>query len=493
VIVAESKHRDEGARRLVGRLVELARQRPLSGAEVGRAAIALGASRRTIRRWVAAGGYSPPPIGAHPLSARERELFFATGGNVHAVHRRMTDEGHPVPSVRTLGRAIDRELTPAEQAFARTGAEGARARSVYLRWEPEHRAEGYAADHKELSIEVLAPRAQRPTKPWVTLVQDEYSRLIVGWAISLRPTQAEVLAALRMAVVVDPDRGSFGGIPVLLRFDGGLEFAARSVEDAAATLGCLALQCRAYQPWLKGKVERLNRTIEQTLLCELPRWTHGPRQPNGQLADRGKPLTLERFVSLFDAWVRSYNTERPHGGLQGQTPLERWMQDARPVPTLPADQARWMLLPEVERGVVKSGVSFGGRLYVMPEMNGLVGEKVGVRAMPHDPRSIEIYYRGKWHGTAKPQGMLTGEDRARVLARRRDDAQAMAREATRARRHARTRLAPITGPGEIQETTIVMQGERDATVKSIGGADRRAHLRLLGINGIDDPADERGA
>jgi putative transposase len=349
-----------------------------------------------------------PPPGADPLSPRARELFFTTGGNVKAVHRLMGGEGEPVPSQSALSRGFDRELTPAEVAFARTGAEGARARSVYLRWEPEHRADGYAADHKELSIEVFAPRARRPARPWVTLFLDEYSRLIVGWAISLRPSQAEVLAGLRMAVVVDPDRGSFGGVPLLLRFDGGLEFAARSVEDAAAMLRCVALRCRAYQPWLKGKIERLNRTVEQTLLCELPRRAHGPRRPNGQLADQREALTLERFVGIFDAWVRVYNTERPHDGLDGQTPLERWSQDARPVSALAAEDARWMLLPEIPRQVLKDGVHFAGLIYIVPELNGLVGDTVGIRAMPHDRRSIEIYHDGRWLGTAKPQGALSG-------------------------------------------------------------------------------------
>jgi putative transposase len=102
------------------------------------------------------------------------------------------------------------------------------------------------------------------------------------------------------------------------------------------------LRCRAYQPWLKGKIERLNRTIEQTLLCGLPRWAHGPRRPNGQLADPREALTLERFVGIFDAWVRSYNTERPHDGLDGQTPLQRWSQDARPVPTIAAEDVPWI-------------------------------------------------------------------------------------------------------------------------------------------------------
>jgi putative transposase len=39
---------------------------------------------------------------------------------------------------------------------------------------------------------VLAPRAQRPCKPWVTVFLDAYSRLVMGWAVSLYPSSAHV-------------------------------------------------------------------------------------------------------------------------------------------------------------------------------------------------------------------------------------------------------------------------------------------------------------
>lgn len=249
---------------MVARLVELRDNRALTAERVRQAARAMGVGERTAWRWVAAGSYQPPAWRGYVLTDRARELFFATAGNIAAVQRLLREENPSAPAVSTLRLAVLRELSPAERAFARTGVEGARARSVYLRRECGHRAEVYAGDHKELSIEVLAPRAQRPRRPWVTLFLDEYSRLIMGWAISLQPSQAEVLAALRKAVVVDAERGPFGGIPLTLRVDRGLEFAANAIQDAAATLGCLTHRCTAYEPWLKGKIERVNRTIEQS-------------------------------------------------------------------------------------------------------------------------------------------------------------------------------------------------------------------------------------
>jgi putative transposase len=87
----------------------------------------------------------------------------------------------------------------------------------------------------------------------VTLFIDQFSTLIVGRAISLRPTQAEVLAALRMAVTVDSERGGFGGVPILLRWDRGLEFAADSIAQATLAFGCVSQRTDAYSPWQKGR------------------------------------------------------------------------------------------------------------------------------------------------------------------------------------------------------------------------------------------------
>jgi putative transposase len=52
---------------------------------------------------------------------------------------------------------------------------------VYLRWEPHHRNERWEADHGELPVLVLPPRATRSCRPWATLFIDTYSRLLMGW------------------------------------------------------------------------------------------------------------------------------------------------------------------------------------------------------------------------------------------------------------------------------------------------------------------------
>jgi hypothetical protein len=107
----------------------------------------------------------------------------------------------------------------------------------------------WEADHKELPVLVTPPRGRRPVKPWVTAFLDCYSRLIMGWALSLRPDSATVLAAMRRALVVDPERGPFGGVPRVLVPDGGLEFATTALARVCATLGTTFAPADAYAPY----------------------------------------------------------------------------------------------------------------------------------------------------------------------------------------------------------------------------------------------------
>ena len=59
-----------------------------------------------------------------------------------------------------------------------------------------------------------------------------------------------------------------------------------SIEQATLALGCVSRRTEAYSPWQEGKIERLNRTIEQELLQGLPGWTGGPRDVRSRLVEQ---------------------------------------------------------------------------------------------------------------------------------------------------------------------------------------------------------------
>jgi len=224
------------------------------------------------------------------------------------------------------------------------------------------------------------------------MFMDGFSRLIMGWAISMYPSSATVLAALRSAITIDPECGPFGGVPEALRWDNGLEFAAEALQTAGAVLGCKVAKMPAYTPHLRGKIER-----SHSFVAGLPFHTDGPAAADGRLyGPAGDPMSLALFVDHFAEWVRSYNAERPHEGLAGMTPLEKWCGDATPVRTVPPEQLRWLLLAGQRRRILKDGIHFQGLMFIAPELNGRVGQDVEVRYMPHDLRTVEVFQGDAW-------------------------------------------------------------------------------------------------
>lgn len=163
--------------------------------------------------------------------------------------------------------------------------------------------------------------------------------------------------------------------------------------------------------------------------------------------------------------------------------MQRWCEDATPLRLVPEVELRWTLLGEQRRKVRTSGVAFSGLNYVAAELNGLVGEEVEVRYRPHDRRSIEVVRHGEHLCTAKPQGTLTDDERVAVLARRRADAAEQAKRQRRASRRARTRLAPVTGPGPIDDTTVIGVQEvgRERREDEGAGLRRAARADLLDL------------
>jgi putative transposase len=138
----------------------------LSAELVRQAAVAADVSPRTVYRWVAEDERRPrgrrdPWV----LPDRALELLVTWRGNAAAVHRQLVAEGIAVPGVRTLRRAIAREVSLAQRDYITDGDDELRARTVHLRHEARFRGECYEGDHKQLSIEVLAPRATRAQRP----------------------------------------------------------------------------------------------------------------------------------------------------------------------------------------------------------------------------------------------------------------------------------------------------------------------------------------
>src|SRR5262249_18513260 len=142
-----------------------------------------------------------------------------------------------LPSERWMQFLKHRDIPPDVQAHFREGAAAAGQHRIFVAVEPERRNATWLIDHFQLTIQVVPERGRHAVYPWVTFVFEAFSRRVLGAAVSLRPSQAHVLAALRMAI-------DTAGTPRQLVFDRGSEFAADAIADTATSLVFAAVPTR---------------------------------------------------------------------------------------------------------------------------------------------------------------------------------------------------------------------------------------------------------
>lgn len=121
----------------VQRLLMLRQQGRLPLGAIKEAAASLGVQPGTFRRWMREGGYDPKTRLPWRLTPEELQAFYMSGGVPARAHKMLLEAGVPTQSLPSYYRALHRELSLAERAYAREGEEGWRKHSVYLRWEPE--------------------------------------------------------------------------------------------------------------------------------------------------------------------------------------------------------------------------------------------------------------------------------------------------------------------------------------------------------------------
>ena len=379
----------------------------LSGSGFTRLAEAEGPSERTLRRWLAiwrADGVAGlerqarSDRGSRRRVAPELEAMIRTEAlarprpTAAAIHRRVraiaTQRGLAVPSYAVLTEIV-RSVSPAMRAAATDPAAYRDHHELVHRREAVAPNETWQADHALLGVMVVDARGAL-RRPWLTVVIDDHSRAVAGYALSTSaPCAVQTALALRHAIWRKEDPGwPVCGIPERLYVDNGSDFTSEHVVQA-----CVALKIQLVHSWPgrprgRGRVERFFRTVRDMLEPELPGRIVGG-QPNSPALD------LCGLGQRFEAFLRDVYHPRRHGGT-GEAPLARW-QAGGFLPNMPDSlEALDLLLLRVAkpRKVLRDGIRLGGRRYVEPTLAAFVGEMVEVLHDPRDPAEVRVYHQG---------------------------------------------------------------------------------------------------
>jgi putative transposase len=313
-----------------------------------------------------------------------------------SIHRQITtiatEQGWKPPSYARV-RQIIKSLDPALVTMAHEGAAAYREEfDLLYRREAPHSNAMWQADHCELPIWLL-DEAGKPDKPWLTAIEDDYSRMIVGYRFSFQPSTALTTAlALRQAICRKEDpRWHAYGIPTVFYSDHGSDFTSKHMEQVAADLPMELIFSQVSIPRGRGKVERFFRSVEQLLLQDTP--GYAPKGSTGVKAI----LTLPAFEQRFRTWLLSDYHHRVHEETKCK-PAERWEAGGF-VPRMPEslEQLDLLLLTVAKtRRVQQDGIRFQGHRYIDPTLAAYVKEDVLIRYDPADMAEIRIFYQDRF-------------------------------------------------------------------------------------------------
>ena len=204
------------------------------------------------------------------------------------MHRVVVDvaknQDWPAPSYATV-YAVVRDIDPAMRTLALDGEK--RYREVFdliHRREAARPNEIWQADHTELDLWVIAPSG-KPARPWLTVIEDDHSRAIAGYAVNLgAPSAIQTALALRQAIWRKSEPGwHVCGIPATFYTDHGSDFTSLHMEQVAADLKIRLVFSQPGKPRGRGKIERYFATINQMCLPALPGYApRGTKDRAGQ-------------------------------------------------------------------------------------------------------------------------------------------------------------------------------------------------------------------
>jgi putative transposase len=274
-------------------------------------------------------------------------------------------------------------------------------------------------DHTLLNVMLVDEEDRRPVgRPWLTLACDVYSRMIVGFYVSLDPPGAASIGLCLSHAILPketwlakrdvPNAWPCWGVPAIIHSDNGNDFRGKMLQRACKEHG-IEIDFRILaKPHYGAHIERLMGTLSTALETLDGATQNSPKKRGDYDSEAQATMTLLEFERWLAEYITGVYHQRLHSGIN-DTPLHRWRDGIfgskrqttpRGIPDRPTteDEHRIRLdfMPYVERTIQQYGVQIDDIFYYSDVLRPYIGltSRNGPRnhVFKRDPRDISMVY-----------------------------------------------------------------------------------------------------
>ncbi|WP_349734149.1 Mu transposase C-terminal domain-containing protein [Pseudomonas jessenii] len=356
------------------------------------------------------------------ISSSIKKIYTTRGVTYSAVWKEVEitckEKCLPVPSRKAVTSRIKSALSESERDRITLGPDAAnqkhQARPGKLK--TEYPLAWVEMDHTLVDVLLLADdRIHIIGRPWFTVVVDVYSRVILGYYLSLHvPSAVSVACALTHAVLrkdefvkslgLKVDDFPFHGVPTVVYMDNATEFKSVKLQSGCHLFGIDARYRPIGKKHYGGHVERLIGTMMTSKVHLLRGTTMSNAVARRNLnSEKQATMTFSDFCAWFAREVILYNST-VHSELKA-SPKKVWLNHFAPTGGCPfppqvtdSHQFKLHFMPEETRAIQPSGIEFKNRYYWDPVLTEFVGLKnVLVKYDPFSMRQIWIKIEGVFY------------------------------------------------------------------------------------------------
>jgi putative transposase len=292
--------------------------------------------RRLLRAWLACIAYAlrhwrrqPAYTGPRMYAVRRLAAGWgASGGSSHPlakpdwVKSAVLQLAHDLPQAgcRTLANNFNLAYSPSGHSVSKTWIASllkARAAALVMARCKSQRRSCFTGSGEPIQRVWGVDLTGLPLKSGETVnvwgILDHGSRTVL---------QLEPLAKLNSLILLGKLLVAFGefGIPKAIRSDNASVFRTALFRVTLRMLGVHQQFTQLHSPWQNGRIERLWRTLKETLGTKPTRFRQGIRVIEEQM----RFASLEAMQSVLSEFRDFYNHSRAHQALSGRTPAMVW-------------------------------------------------------------------------------------------------------------------------------------------------------------------------